>query len=554
MLQCQRHDRVVSLAAAAPPPSRPDPQSGLRSGPQSGLQSGRAPMDAFSFPVWPEVPRGPFGYFFPAAPEMPGGADIAAALDDLASAMADPLPAGPGEAEMPAIHACFARVIAADIAEGVGLAEAAAAPDIGRFAPLPRGRAAATLCNRHTGRLALDSLYGGVTPEAPGRTPAALVRLRTDADSPAPLGIAGPGGQDRNGRPEAEAGASPFRIVRTKVEAEIGAEIGAGADIAQARPDGDRSVAWFHLALARFHQAVMAHAVGIGGPRPETGAPAFAFACGEVRKHFQWLVVNDYLRRICLPEVLEAVLTEEAPVYRDLLMRCPGLPEGRLPLPLEFQAAAFGCAETMARSGDDWLARLGSGRPLPGGLAVFPRLIDDRVSLPDRRARGANARLDTWFAPDLLCPGEKLPVPSARRCRLAERRLHRGLRLNLPSGQGCVAGMARLGVRIAPLSPAELAEGPGGAVLARAGMIEATPLWYYLLREAEARSGGRRLGPLGSRILAETLVGLCVCDPDSYWHHLGSDHGRWHPRDGARPAGEPITTVAALIRAAGMRA
>ncbi|OLS52249.1 hypothetical protein [Rhodovulum sulfidophilum] len=506
-------------------------------------------MDAFSFPVWPEAPRGPFGYFFPAAPEMPGGADIAAALDELASAMADPLPAGPGEAGMPAIYACFARVIAADIAEAAGFAEAAAAPDIGRFDPLPRGRAAATLCNRHTGRLALDSLYGSVTPKAPGRIPAALVRLRTDADSPAPPGIAGTGGQDRNGRP-AEAGAAPFRIVRTKVEAEIGTE----ADIAQAPPEGDRSVAWFHLALARFHQAVMAHAVGIGGPRPETGEPAFAFARGEVRKHFQWLVVNDYLRRICLPEVLEAVLTEEAPVYRDLLMRCPGLPEGRLPLPLEFQAAALGCAETMARPGDDWLARLGSGRPLPGGLAVFPRPIDDRVPPSERRARGPNARLDTWFAPDLLRLREKLPGPNARRRRLAERRLHRGLRLNLPSGQGCVAGMARLGVRIAPLSPAELAEGPGGAVLSRAGMIEATPLWYYLLREAEARSGGRRLGPLGSRILAETLVGLCVCDPDSYWHHLGSDHGRWHPRDGARPAGEPVTTVAALIRAAGMRA
>ncbi|MCE8442084.1 peroxidase family protein, partial [Rhodovulum sulfidophilum] len=436
-------------------------------------------MDAFSFPVWPESPRGPFGYFFPAASEMPGGADIAAALDDLASAMADPLPAGPGEAGMPAIYACFARVIAADIAEAAGFAEAAAAPDIGRFDPLPRGRAAATLCNRHTGRLALDSLYGGVTREAPDRTPAALVRLRTDAGSPAPLGIAGSGGQDRNGRP-AEADAAPFRIVRTKV----GTEIGAEADIAQARPDGDRSVAWFHLALARFHQAVMAHAVGIGGPRPETGEPAFAFARGEVCKHFQWLVINDYLRRICLPEVLEAVLTEEAPVYRDLLMRCPGLPEGRLPLPLEFQAAALGCAETMARSGDDWLARLGSGRPLPGGLAVFPRLIDARVPPPDRRARGPNAGPDTWFAPDLLCLREKLPVPNARRRRLAGRRLHRGLRLNLPSGQGCVAGMARLGVRIAPLSPAELAEGPGGAVLARAGMIEATPLWYYLLREA----------------------------------------------------------------------
>ncbi|HEX5708087.1 MAG TPA: hypothetical protein VFX96_12370, partial [Pyrinomonadaceae bacterium] len=34
-----------------------------------------------------------------------------------------------------------------------------------------------------------------------------------------------------------------------------------------------------------------------------------------------------------------------------------------------------------------------------------------------------------------------------------------------------------------------------------------TPLWYYILKEAEL-GGGERLGPVGSRIVAETFVGL----------------------------------------------
>jgi len=30
-----------------------------------------------------------------------------------------------------------------------------------------------------------------------------------------------------------------------------------------------------------------------------------------------------------------------------------------------------------------------------------------------------------------------------------------------------------------------------------------TPLWYYILREADACTGGHRLGPVGGRIVAE---------------------------------------------------
>jgi hypothetical protein len=35
-----------------------------------------------------------------------------------------------------------------------------------------------------------------------------------------------------------------------------------------------------------------------------------------------------------------------------------------------------------------------------------------------------------------------------------------------------------------------------------------TPLWYYILAEAAALEGGQRLGPVGSTIVAEVLVGL----------------------------------------------
>ena len=42
------------------------------------------------------------------------------------------------------------------------------------------------------------------------------------------------------------------------------------------------------------------------------------------------------------------------------------------------------------------------------------------------------------------------------------------------------------------------------------------PLWFYVLKEAEARGAGNRLGPVGGRIVAEVLLGLLRADPDSY--------------------------------------
>jgi hypothetical protein len=46
--------------------------------------------------------------------------------------------------------------------------------------------------------------------------------------------------------------------------------------------------------------------------------------------------------------------------------------------------------------------------------------------------------------------------------------------------------------------------------------IGETPLWYYVLKEAEVLAAGAHLGPVGGRIVAEVLLGLLDADPGSY--------------------------------------
>jgi hypothetical protein len=49
-----------------------------------------------------------------------------------------------------------------------------------------------------------------------------------------------------------------------------------------------------------------------------------------------------------------------------------------------------------------------------------------------------------------------------------------------------------------------------------AGWAGKAPLWFYILREAEIRQSGRRLGPVGGRLVAEVILGILDCDKTSY--------------------------------------
>ena len=45
-------------------------------------------------------------------------------------------------------------------------------------------------------------------------------------------------------------------------------------------------------------------------------------------------------------------------------------------------------------------------------------------------------------------------------------------------------------------------------------LLERTPLWFYILAEAE-KGGGNKLGEVGSFLVASTFVGVLLADPNS---------------------------------------
>jgi hypothetical protein len=118
---------------------------------------------------------------------------------------------------------------------------------------------------------------------------------------------------------------------------------------------------------------------------------------------------------------------------------------------------------------------------------------------------------------------------------LAVRDLLRGRALDLPSGEAIARAVGE-----PPLTEREL-----GLVPLDIGWQGETPLWYYVLKEAEVRGRGERLGPVGGRIVAEVLLGLLDADPTSY-RVLAPD---WTPE--LPSAADGAFTMADLLRFAG---
>ena len=65
-------------------------------------------------------------------------------------------------------------------------------------------------------------------------------------------------------------------------------------------------------------------------------------------------------------------------------------------------------------------------------------------------------------------------------------------------------------------------------------MERSTPLWFYILKEAELMENGLRLGPVGGRIVGEVFIGLLEADETSYL----AAQPRWTPVLPSATAGE----------------
>jgi hypothetical protein len=134
---------------------------------------------------------------------------------------------------------------------------------------------------------------------------------------------------------------------------------------------------------------------------------------------------------------------------------------------------------------------------------------------------------------------EGQPLPDE--ARLAVRNLLRGYLLRIPTGQAVAAELG-----ITPLTPEEIvaaaASEEQAAALTESGFDARTPLWFYILAES-AHFGAERLGPVGSTIIAEVLIGLIrrsedsILADNSFAPTLGSTPGVFNLPDLLRVAG-----------------
>ena len=308
--------------------------------------------------------------------------------------------------------------------------------------------------------------------------------------------------------------------------------------IGDPRNDVHFIVSQLHLAFIRFHNAV------VDELRFSTEASRlFDEARRTVTWHYQWVVMHDFLARLVGRELLGEILVTSKRTGRARAELSYFSWRSQPFVPVEFSAAAYRFGHSMVRGNyriNDTLEvlpiltdirvahalqHLGGFRTLPKGWTVqwkhlFP-LGEDGGGVEPQLAR----RIDTRLAE----PMRKLPpaIDQARRS-LGLLNMLRGRSLQLPSGQAVAAAMGT------SVDNADLR------------LSGETPLWFYVLREAEVLGEGRRLGPTGGRIVAEVLVGLLKGDANSFLRQAPA----WRPE---LPAAQPGTfTMVDLLRFAGV--
>ena len=135
------------------------------------------------------------------------------------------------------------------------------------------------------------------------------------------------------------------------------------------------------------------------------------------------------------------------------------------------------------------------------------------------------------------------------------RTLLRGARAQLPSGQEVADALVQQG-RIASgdrLTISQLTADTcdqSGSALRKDDLAQNSPLFYYLLKEAELKAGGLTLGPIGSHIVSETIQGALEADPQSYLSMMGLkwDFPFWRFPSGAM---RPINSLIGIVRLIG---
>jgi hypothetical protein len=318
------------------------------------------------------------------------------------------------------------------------------------------------------------------------------------------------------------------------------------AIIADPRNDENLMIAGLQVAFLLFHNRVVDELRDDGRSLADQGFEGLMSVMAETRDgdrqrnvfaqaqrvvtwHYQWIIVNEFLPQIIGRSLVQEILTRGRRFYTPR--------RGEQSIPVEFQAAAYRFGHSMVRpsyranlAGDNNAPFFGfifdpkgEGQPDPidlrGGARAKRRFIGWQTFFDFGGAQTANVRPPKMIDTKISTPLFNLPLGAIasgdRPTSLPQRNLLRHLTWSLPSGQSIAREMD-----IEEIDSSRLRELAKFGV----GLERSTPLWYYILKEAEL-AGGTRLVGVGARIVGEVFLGLLALDEDSYL----SEDPRWRP-------------------------
>jgi Animal haem peroxidase len=317
--------------------------------------------------------------------------------------------------------------------------------------------------------------------------------------------------------------------------------------IGDPRNDENRIVAQLQATMIRFHNRM---ADLIGGDK-------FDEIRDQVRWHYQWVVVNDFLPTIINQSTIQKVFPSlasgrSAGDDKPQVTIGPLVPEARhhdgFLMPVEFSVAAYRFGHSMIRPiyrlnetisrrpifsvSSDSAADLGGMRRIPDDWAIdwqfFVEIGDGAAANDDpddpiaRKPQHAY-KIDTSVVGAL---GHLPPIVAANPSSLAERNLLRGRDFELPSGQAIAAALGEPVFDVV-IGKATDEDPKIPITQVSKAFADQAPLWAYVLSEAHVSSWDAapagpkdnvpiKLGPVGGRIVAEVFAAILLADRTSF--------------------------------------
>lgn len=317
-------------------------------------------------------------------------------------------------------------------------------------------------------------------------------------------------------------------------------EPGGKALLLEKRNDQNLAISQTHVAITRFAQAalrILTEDQTDGGESRRS-----------VIRHFQSVVLHDYLARIVDPATWADVM-----MHGRVVVKSSGAARTDAPffVPHEFSGAIFKFGHAMRRASYVPWNTVNPLNTVPsalqsdlldlsyagGALNGFDHRVPQNWVTDWRHLLGVDAfdpikarAIGTTLGKDLFCLPARLfqaraddrgcpdTDPEVLEINLARRTLLAGAEMQLPTGQDyartveqkLIAAGSPCRIRVLKKTELKIPGNPVATGIMREGkvgerFVDQTPLWVYILREAAVLGHGNHLGPLGSRIVAETM-------------------------------------------------